>query len=161
MESLFVSVLERSGATTDSKREKLADVMDYDEVSRLALDIGAQLEAAESEGKGYIRVGTDDIRKMDSGSYILVNEEPYDIVSGELKVTKPFSHTPDMAPELASVSRLPASVTPSVGYYSLAKTVVGLLGIDGDMERLQPTKLYFLVKRATAEDPKDRYFVYI
>jgi len=161
MEALFVEVLERSGATTDDIREKIPATLDYEEALRLALDVGAQLEAAETEGKGYISVGPDNIRRMGSGSYLFVDNAPYDIVSGELKITKPFDYTPDMAPELSSVSRLPASVSPSAGYYSLAKSVVSLLGIGDDVERLRPTKLYYPVKRANEEDPKDRYFLYI
>ena len=161
METLFIDVLNRSNATIDDARNKVQDILDYEEALRMALDIGAQLEAAEEEGKGYIRISLNEIRKMNSGSYILVDYDPYDIVSGELKITKSFTYTPDMAPELASISRLPTSVTPTVGYYSLAKTIVNALDIDNDIERLRPTKLYYLLKRSIEQEPNNRYFIYI
>jgi ABC-type transporter Mla MlaB component len=153
--------LERSGATIDDKRNIVTGTLDYEDALRMALDIGAQLEAAESEGKGYIRVSLDDIRRMDSGSYIIMNENVYGIKSGKLTLTKPFTYTEDMAPELASVSKLPAKVPASVGYYSLAKTVIKALDISNDIERLNPTKLYYLLKRAIETKPEDRYFLYI
>lgn len=161
MEAMFINVLERSGAITDNKRDAVSRTLDYEEALRMALDVGSQLEEAEAQGKGYVRVSLDNIRRMGNGRFIIENESPYNIKDGELVITTPFTYTPDMAPELASTSRLPAKVSPSVGYYSLAKTVIHTLDIDGDIERLRPTKLYYLVKRATEKIAKDRYYLYI
>lgn len=161
MEELFINVLKRSGATIDNKRDTITEILDYEDALRMALDIGAQLEAAEAEGKGYISVGLNNIRRLGNGSFILINESPANIKNDKLVITTPFKYTSDMAPELALISRLPAKVSPNVSYYSLVKNVLRVLDIGEDIERLRPTKLYYLIKRATEQIPNDRIFIYI
>jgi len=161
MEEMFINVLKRSGSIVDNKRELVNEPLNYEDAVRLILDIGSQLEVAETIGKGFIRVHINDIRRTGDGSFLLISKDTYDIRDKQLWITKPIEYHNGMAPELELISKLPAYVTTTVSYYSLCKTVIDSLDITKNLERLRPTKLFWLIKRATHKEPNNRRFIYI
>ena len=62
---------------------------------------------------------------------------------------------------LFKASTLPLRVNSNVGFYAICKLAISLLNIDNDINRLRPTKLYFLMDRILVENPEDRVFMYI
>lgn len=161
MEDLFIKVLKKNGSVVDSKRELIKEPLDYEDAVRLVLDIGAQLEEAETIGKGFINITMNDIIRFRNGGFLLISKDTYDIRNKQLWITKPIKYNSKMAPELALISQLPAYVNTNVSYYSLCKTILNSLDINNNIERLSPTKLYWLIKRATNKEPDNRHFIYI
>ena len=80
---------------------------------------------------------------------------------GDLLISKPFTFNNLMAPELKTLNTLPEIVNSNVGYYSICMLVISLLNIEGNLDRLKPTKLYFLMERILKETPSKRRFIYI
>jgi hypothetical protein len=161
MEEMFINVLNISGGKVDNKRESVKEPIDYEDAVRLVLDIGAQLEVAEKNGKGFININMNDIRRTGDGSFLLISKDVYDIRNKQLWITKPIEYDIGMAPEIALITQLPSYVNINVSYYSLCKTILNSLDINNNIERLRPTKLYWLIKRATNKEPNDRQFFYI
>tara|TARA_Y100000389_G_C17445524_1_gene511360 strand:+ start:369 stop:854 length:486 start_codon:yes stop_codon:yes gene_type:complete len=161
MEDMFINVLNINGGKVDNKRESVKEPIDYEDAVRLVLDIGAQLEVAEKNGKGFININMNDIKRTGEGSFLLISKDVYDIRNKQLWITKPIKYNSEMAPELALITQLPAYVNINVSYYSLCKTILNSLDINKNIERLRPTKLYWLIKRATHKEPNNRRFLYI
>ena len=151
----------QSGSIVTVTSSSVKEPIDYEDAVRLVLDIGAQLEVAEKNGKGFININMNDIKRTGEGSFLLISKDVYDIRNKQLWITKPIKYNSEMAPELALITQLPAYVNINVSYYSLCKTILNSLDINKNIERLRPTKLYWLIKRATHKEPNNRRFLYI
>ena len=81
--------------------------------------------------------------------------------SGNLLISKPFTYNNLMAPELENLNTLPETVNANTGYYCICKLALSLLNLDNNLDRLRPTKLYFLMERILKEKPAERRFIFI
>ena len=58
------------------------------------------------------------------------------------------------------LKELPSNVSYNVAFYNFQNIAVELLGLD-ELIQLNPTKLYFLLKRCSSTNPDYRIFFYI
>jgi len=163
MENLFIDFLEQNSSKINKKYKNISSPINYEEAVRMILDIGAQIEIAEDNNKGLIKINLEDIKITNTERFILhiKDDDYFDIRNGKLLISKPFKYDEGMAPELNEIKSLPLKVNPNVAYYSLCNLILELLGIDNNIERLYSTKLYWLMKRVLIEEAEERKFIYI
>lgn len=140
-----------------------SSILNYNECTRLILDIGGQLESLRENGLGLLYLTADDITITSDGSYLLTpSENPLSCdKSGMLLIDTPFTYNEDtMAPELKEIDTLPSKVYYTSVYYSLKPLVLKLIGIER-VKKLYPTKLYYLIERCSVDDPKNRFFIFV
>ena len=162
MEQIIIKQLQNSGADVSGPRKPLPDILSYQQAVRLVLDISAQLSKLHENMLGFIDISKEQIEMIGNNSFILKNPNLYRVKrNGEILISKPFTYNNVMAPELKTINTLPEIVNSNVGYYCLCKLVLSLLNIDNNLDRLRPTKLYFLMERILKENPLERRFIYI
>ena len=99
--------------------------------------------------------------------YILSNLSSVVLMSEEnmLVLQRPIKFDGFLPPELVNINTLPFVADPTCAYYSLALLCLHTLGFDNknekDVNKLDRTKLYYLLKRCLEKTPKDRIFLYI
>ena len=138
-------------------------VLDYNECTRLILDIGGQIEILKENGFGLLCITPDDISITRDGSYILTPvENPLSCdEDGMLSIERPFTYNENtMAPELKDIDTLPSKAFYTSVYYSLKYVAFKMLGIDS-LKKLYPSKLFYLLERCSVDDPKDRIFIFV
>ena len=138
-------------------------VLDYNECTRLILDIGGQIEILKENGLGLLCITPDDISITRDGSYILTPvENPLSCdEDGMLSIERPFTYNEHtMAPELKDIDTLPSKAFYTSVYYSLKYVAFKMLGIDS-LKKLYPSKLFYLLERCSVDDPKDRIFIFV
>ena len=162
MEELLITQLQNSGADISGKRTPVPNILSYQQAVRLTLDISAQLAKLHENKKGFINIRKDQIDMIGENNFIIKEIELYRVKSnGELLISKPFQYNDLMAPELNNINTLPETVNSNVGFYCICKLVLSLLNINNNLDRLRPTKLYFLMERILKENPNERRFIYI
>ena len=162
--SICEDVLERGGATIGKHMCSVANSkLNYQQCTRMILDIGGQIEALRENGFGLLHLSSDDVTITSDGSYILTPLEdpsPCD-EAGMLLIDRPFVYNKaTMAPELKRIRVLPSRVFYTSAYYSLKPLVLKVLGVD-DLQSLFPTKLFYLIERCSHDDPKNRFFIFV
>ena len=162
MEQLFIKQLQDSGADISGERKDIPNILSYQEAVRLTLDISAQLAKLHENNKGFISISKDQIEMIGENNFIIKSVDLFRVKStGDLLISKPFQYNDFMAPELKNLNTLPETVNSNVGYYCICKLVLSLLNVENNLERLRPTKLYFLMERILKENSSDRRFIYI
>lgn len=160
----MVNTLEQGGAQIGGRLRKLHHHnLEYHECTRMILDIGSQIETLRLNGWGLLYISAKDITITTDGSYLLTPE--MDLFScdedGMILIDRPFTYDKTyMAPELKSITTLPSKVSYTSVYFSLKPLVLEVLGVD-TLARIYPTKLFFLIERCSADDPKERRFLFI
>ena len=162
--SICRDVLENGGAVVGKHTCSVASSkLDYQQCTRMILDIGGQIESLRENGFGLIYLSADDITVTSDGSYILTPiEDPLSCdKNGMLLIDMPFTYNKDtMAPELEQIRALPSKVFYTSVYYSLKSLVLKVMGLD-DLQALFPTKLFYLIERSSDNDPKHRFFIFV
>lgn len=162
MEQLFIKQLQDSGADISGERKDIPNILSYQQAVRLTLDISAQLAKLHENNKGFISISKDQIEMIGENNFIIKSVDLFRVKStGDLLISKPFQYNDFMAPELKNLNTLPETVNSNVGYYCICKLVLSLLNVENNLERLRPTKLYFLMERILKENSSDRRFIYI
>ena len=139
----------------------------YGTVLRLALDIGIQYELLAELGYGLLDIPRACIGNTSSGRFRLNLERLQKqnllvpLVDGNLSITRQFTHTEQMAPELGMTFRLPASCLPTVALYSLKTLCVWQLGIEHNMAPIYGSKLFYLLERCGRIQARNRVFLYV
>ena len=132
----------------------------YDECLKVILEIGDQIELLNKHGIGFLFITKKDILIKDGKYFLNPKLETYPTNNNILEINKPFKFTKFMAPELKNIKDLPSNVSYSVAFYNFQNIAVELLGLD-ELIQLNPTKLYFLLKRCSSTNPDYRIFFYI
>lgn len=162
--SICITALENGGAIVGKHLCSLTSSrLNYGECTRMILDIGGQIESLRENGLGILYLTTDDITATSDGSYVLTpSENPLSCDErGMLLIDRPFIYNEDtMAPELKHINILPSNVYYTSVYYSLKTLVLKVLGIE-TIEKIYPTKLYYLIQRCLIDDPKNRIFIFV
>ena len=162
--SICEDVLENGGAIVGKHICSIANSkLDYQQCTRMILDIGGQIEALRENGFGLLYISSDDITITSDGSYILTpTEDPLTCdEAGMLLIDRPFVYNKEMmAPELKRIRVLPSKVFYSSAYYSLKSLVLKVMGLD-NLKSLFPTKLFYLIERCSHDDPKNRFFIFV
>ena len=162
MEQLFIKQLQNSGADVSGERKPLPDILSYQQAVRLTLDLSAQLAKLHENKKGFISVSKEQIEMIGENTFIIKDVELFRVKSSaNLLISKPFNYNNLMAPELKNLNTLPETVNSNVGYYCICMLALSLLNIDNNLDRLRPTKLYFLMERILKENPSERRFIFI
>ena len=162
--SICEEVLENGGAMLGKHMCSVANSkLDYQQCTRMILDIGGQIEALRENGFGLLYISSDDITITSDGSYILTPVE--DPVScddtGMLLIDRPYVYNKtSMAPELKGIHVLPSKVFYTSVYYSLKPLVLKVMGLD-ELQSLFPTKLFYLIERCSHDNPKNRFFIFV
>ena len=139
----------------------------YGEVLRLALDVGVQYELLEYLGYGLLDIPRASIGKTAGGRFRIDLSQLeklnllVPLVEGTLSITRHFTFTEQMAPELRMAFRLPATCLPTVALHSLKTLCVWQLGMEHDMALIYGTKLFYLLERCGRIRAQDRMFLYI
>lgn len=164
LDDWMVNTLEQGGAQIGGRLRKLHHhKLEYHECTRMILDIGSQVETLRLNGWGLLYISAKDITITTDGSYLLTPE--MDLFScdedGMILIDRPFTHDKTyMSPELKAVTTLPSKVLYTSVYFSLKPLVLEVLGVD-TLARIYPTKLFFLIERCSADNPKERRFLFI
>ena len=162
MEQVFIKQLQNSGADASGERKPLPNILSYQQAVRMTLDLSAQLAKLHENKKGFISISKQQVEMIGENSFIIKDIDLFRVKSnGDLLISKPFTFNNLMAPELKTLNTLPEIVNSNVGYYSICMLVISLLNIEGNLDRLKPTKLYFLMERILKETPSKRRFIYI
>jgi hypothetical protein len=132
----------------------------YDECLKLILEIGDQIELLNKHGIGLLLITKKDIIYKNGKYFLNPNLETYPTNNNKLEINKPFKFNKFMAPEFKNIKELPSNVSYNVAFYNLQNIAIELLGLD-ELIQLNPTKLYFLLKRCSSNDPSYRIFFYI
>ncbi len=156
--------------------EKLSDYMkekinlSYIETLRIAISLGIQIDILKKYGRGITHFSIEDILVIDKNWFLITNlNNITDITDKQtIKITKPLSNESFLAPEIKSIKVLPSEVDISCAYYSLAMLCVKIYGFKisqdseyADLEIINNTPLYYLLKRCLENNPKDRSFLLI
>lgn len=159
-----IEIMVNGGGHIDGLRQlKQQDKLEYHECTRMLLDIGSQIETLKENGLGLLYISTRDISIAADGTYIVTpTTELFSCdENGMILIDRPYTYNNTyMAPELKDISTLPSKVYYTSVYFSLKQMTLDVLGID-TISRIYPTKLYFLIERCSAEDPKERLFLFI
>ena len=146
------------------KKEPLS----YFQALILALNLGTQITALATHGKGLLYITPKDIT-ICQGTFIISNLERLILINNEIdEITLSdhvsdhgSDHESDLAPELRDLKTFPTNVSSSVIYYSIARLCLKSLNIDQEMKEIWGSKLYYLLERCLYKDPKKRIFLYI
>jgi len=145
--------------------------LDYADGLRLALCLGEQLtKLAEyneelGEKHGVLFFNIKDIIVVEKDMFLLTNLSKVLPITDEnhMILEEPLPFNGLLAPELEGVDTLPLVVNPTCAYYSLALLCLKALKLDfeGGLERLEGSKLFYLLERCLEKEPKNRTLVYV
>ena len=135
--------------------------LDYFQTVILALNLGTQIIALASLGKGLPTLAACDITICDGG-FVISDLSKVLFIDGDLlHITRPIDLQDHVAPEMKLVDRLPFSTPVSAIYYSIALLCLECLAITSEMREIHGSKLYYLLDRCMRKDPETREFLYI
>lgn len=145
--------------------------LDYPSGLHLALCLGEQLyKLAEykqepGEKHGILFFNMKDILVIEKNIFLLTNLSKLLPITEEntMMLQEPLAFDGLLAPELEGVDTLPLVVKPTCAYYSLALLCLKALKLDfeGGLERLEGSKLFYLLERCLEKEPKNRTLVYV
>lgn len=163
-ENLLISTLKYGGAIVGEKTTKLLESsLDYEQCTRMILDIGGQIEILKENGLGLLYLNIEDITAMKDGSYLMTpkNDPFFCDDKGMLLIDRPFIYnSKSMAPELKMIHSLPHTIFYTCVYFSLKNIVVKAMKIN-NIQDIYPTKLFFLIERCSDDDPDNRVFLFV
>ena len=139
----------------------------YGQALKIALDIGVQYQILLQLGYGLLDIPRECVGETTQGNFRLdlaqlqARNVLMPLVDGYLSITRHFTHTDQMAPELGLTFRLPATCLPTVALYSLKTLCVWQLGMEHDMGAIYGTKLFYLLERCGRIKAQDRVFLYV
>lgn len=127
------------------------DIFEYNEAVRFVLDIGTQVSSIAEFGFSPIFLLHEHISRIDN-TFIITNFDTFiPLKNGKLNIKTIFKKTKYMAPELLKADILPFTADIETIHYNIVKLCIQNLHIDNNIERLKPTKLYYLFKRVLSE----------
>tara|TARA_Y100000591_G_C21813657_1_gene689383 strand:- start:1075 stop:1701 length:627 start_codon:yes stop_codon:yes gene_type:complete len=138
--------------------------LDYRKALRLTICIGEQLTALNESGYGFTHITPKDIMVIDENWYLITNLDNAMPLEKEdnIKIMKPLTKSIFLAPELKTITKLPALVNQSCGLYSIATLVLHSLGLENtqsDRCKLMPSSLFYLLERCCVDTPSERTFL--
>jgi hypothetical protein len=137
--------------TNFNKRKILSPVFDYNQAVRFILDISTQISFIAEHGYAPLSLLHEHISNIND-TFIITNFDTFvPIKNKKLIIKSLFKKTKYMAPELLNVTTIPFTIDLNVVDYNIVKLCLQNLDIDNNIERLNPTKLYFLFKRVLLE----------
>jgi hypothetical protein len=123
------------------------DIFNYTEAVRFILDISTQVSYIAQHGFAPFSLLHKHISKL-NGTFIITNFDTFvPIKNKKLTIKTLFNKTKYMASELLTSNTIPFSIDLNCIDYNIVKLCLQNLDIDNNLERLYPTKLYFLFKR--------------
>lgn len=127
------------------------DIFNYSQAVRFILDISTQISYIAQHGFAPFSLLHEHISKIND-TFIITNFDYFiPIKNNKLIIKTLFKKTKYMAPELLTAKTIPFSVNLNAIDYNIVKLCLQNLHIDNNIERLNPTKLYFLFKRVLSE----------
>jgi hypothetical protein len=164
LEKILISAISTGGAIVGEKTISIEESsLDYEQCTRMILDIGSQIEILRENGLGILYLSLEDITAMKDGSYLLTPKiDPFSCdEKGMILIDRPFIYNSKiMAPELKTINCLPSNVFYTSSYYSLKNIVVKSMKID-NIQNIYPSKLFFLIERCSDENPTNRVFLFV
>ena len=161
---MLIGAIKTGGAIVGAKPTKLEEIsLDYEQCTRMILDIGRQLEILRENGLGILYLSLEDITAMKDGSYLLTPKiDPFSCdEQGMIMIDRPFIYNAaNMSPELKTITCLPSYVFYTCAYFSLKNIVVKSMAI-ANIQNIYPSKLYFLIERCSDNDPRNRVFLFV
>ena len=135
--------------------------IDYQTALQISLQIGCQILALAERNLCIPIVTPSLILQNKNGEFIL---NPSSYVELAIDKTYKISSKDDiyedktyLPPEM--LKKISDNYSYTTSLYSLAVSVLKLL--DMNLENLEPTKLFYLLKRCLRKNPKDRLFLYV
>ena len=142
----------------------------YHAAHRLAICMGIQLAALTELGHGLAFLDLSDVIVIDRDWFLLTNlSRAMPLVEGSMiKIVAPLPIAKNtssvIAPELASIKKLPIKVDQACGVYSIGSLCLLAMGLTtsiSSMSIIYPSPLYFLIERCIVKEPKDRIFLHV
>lgn len=132
----------------------------YEDCLKLIIDIGNQLEKLNKKSYGLLYIQKSDILQYNNSYSLKPNLDYFTTANNELLLNRPFNYNNTMAPELKNITEIPAIVSYNVCFFNLKQVAMDIIGLE-EFDQLNPTKLYFLLKRCSNKDSTQRVFFYI
>ena len=132
---------------------------DYQTALQIALQIGMQIKILAERNLCIPVITPKDILITKHGQYLL-DPTTYIPLSSQktYKLETPLKTSAAyLAPELKEAGT--GTFSYSTSLYSYAVTILTLMHID--LDSLEPTKLYYLLKRCMRYNPSERLFLYV
>ena len=132
---------------------------DYQTALQIALQVGTQIKILAERNLCIPVITPEDILITKHGQYLLdpttyipLSPQKTYKLDSPLKVSAAY-----LAPELKEAGT--GTFSYSTSLYSYAVTILTLMDID--LDSLEPTKLYYLLKRCMRDNPSERLFLYV
>lgn len=132
----------------------------YEDCLKLIIDIGNQLEKLNKKSYGLLYIQKSDILQYNNNYSLKPNLDYFTTANNELLINRPFNNNNTMAPEVKNITEIPAIVSYNVCFFNLKQVAMDIIGLE-EFDQLNPTKLYFLLKRCSNKDSSQRVFFYI
>lgn len=144
------------------KRDSINLPLNYSQALRMIFDLKIQIDALKKNNKAFIDINIDNIKLTGENTFIIDNfPQLYAIKNDKILISKPYSKSKYIAPELNNVDKLPIKINESASYFCISKLILDILNIDNNIKRIYPTKLFYLLERILVENPEKRTFLYI
>ena len=132
--------------------------LSYDEALRLVSSLARQLKyLIEVHSMCFYIYNLDNLFILDDNKFVYIsNEHLGKLTDNSVMIIQPFKEQ-FVSPELLQIKNIPAKVDYRTAYYSLGLMVMHLL----TGEEVKGTKLFALLNRCLAEDPKRRAIMFI
>jgi hypothetical protein len=152
----------------------------FSETLKMTYQLSIQLKyMIENYKQSFLGYNKENVIVIDDNDffYLPTNHELYDIDSKDnITITSPFNSKDFyLSPEMSTIKKIPSYVHYKCVYFSLGCLLIDCLQAQGQEQNtiilypnilldnlsLKETKLYYFIKRALSEDPKNRFLLYI
>jgi hypothetical protein len=143
----------------------------FSEILKMTYQLSTQLKyIIENYKQTFLGYNKENIIVIDDDNFLYLppNHELYNIDDEDnITITSPFnSKDYYLSPEMYRLKEIPSYIHYKCVYYSLACLLIDCLQKDNpktllDNLSMKETKLYYFIKRALSEEPKNRFLLYI
>ena len=136
---------------------------DYNTCIRMIFFLVQHIETLKLEGRGVLSIHVSEVLENEDGDFILNPKEDYLKCDsdGYLFLDRPFTFEDTyMAPELKTITQLPAKLYYTCALYSLKSLALSVLQ-QSNLSSLYPTKLYYVLERTSVSKAEDRLFLFV
>jgi len=149
----------------------------FSDILRMTYQLSTQLKyIIENYKQTFLGYNKENILVIDDTDFLYLppNHDLYNINSEDnITITSPFNSKDFyLSPEMSKLKEIPSYIHYKCVYYSLGYLLIDCLQVQNQNQNqnqnilldnllLKETKLYYFIKRALSEDPKNRFLLYL
>ena len=149
----------------------------FSDILRMTYQLSTQLKyIIENYKETFLGYNKENILVIDDTDFLYLppNHDLYNINSEDnITITSPFNSKDFyLSPEMSKLKEIPSYIHYKCVYYSLGYLLIDCLQVQNQNQTqnqnilldnllLKETKLYYFIKRALSEDPKNRFLLYL